>query len=227
MWYFYTVSKGGSPNTHTHTHKITSLCWISSTMVPLINVVAYVSDLNPGKLLYLISQLVNWLGSQSLNTMSSISYWDYYDVGPALKELTDVSAPSLLQEAGNRKTNLELLFCFVKTQKNDVLKLCYKQKQSEGSSLEAIPTVHLMVQGSGLRQGSSVVKHAGSEYFWAWVWGQIYQQRKVSDAILPFTKWKTVMVPTSEEMMPGGRIVKGLALRALEGRATGILKSTE
>jgi len=57
------------------------------------------------------------------------------------------------------------LFSF-NTQKTDVLKLCYREKQSEGSGLEATPVVPQTAQGSGLRQASSVVKGTGLEYWY-------------------------------------------------------------
>lgn len=71
-----------------------------------------------------------------------------------------MSALSLFGEVGNRKINLRLK----KTQKIQepaVLKLSYKQKHSESSGLETTLRIQLMVQGSGLRQGSSVVKSTG------------------------------------------------------------------
>lgn len=57
-----------------------------------------------------------------------------------------------------------LFLSFFNTQKTDVLKLCYRQKQSEASGLEATPVVQLTAQGSGLRQASSVVKGTGFTY---------------------------------------------------------------
>lgn len=65
-----------------------------------------------------------------------------------------------------------LLFFFkssTKTKQNkkaDVVKLCYKPKQSEGSGLETTPTAQPTVQASGPRLGSLGVKGTGSAYWW-------------------------------------------------------------